>query len=277
MCRGCFGPGDDPHPGDGIATIRWWLGCDSLAARRWLAGWLGIQPGWSPQAVPRPIERRVAIPDDPGGRWAIEAEQYRQAMPEAWRRRAAELLGLPVEPLVRLGVGWSPENRATAWPMRDGGGRVVGVRLRDPATGRKWAVTGSRAGLIFDPSLLDRSVSRLWIVEGPSDAAAMLSIGVDAVGVPSAGCGGDLLAEICRRAGVEDAVIVADADGPGRSGAERLADALMPLVPSVRLIDCPSGAKDPRAAVAAGVDVAVFEQTAAAAPVRSLGIGRAGR
>ena len=42
QCRHCFHAGTDPRPGDGIATLRWLLGCDTTAACRWLAGWLGL-------------------------------------------------------------------------------------------------------------------------------------------------------------------------------------------------------------------------------------------
>ena len=280
MCRGCFGPGDDPRPGDGIASIRWWLGCDALAARRWLAGWIGLSPALSAQAIPRPIVRRLSVPEpsgDPRGPWAANADRWFRAMRPAWRRRAAKLLGIPVEPLERLGVGWSPEHRATTWPMRDDAGRVIGIRLRCPETGRKWAVRGSRAGLIFPVDLTDRGVPRLWICEGPTDAAALLSVGLDVIGVPSAGCGGDLLSGLCRRLAVDGIVIVADADGPGRAGAERLADVVLPVVPSVRVMAPGDGAKDPRAWIVGGADRSAFEAAAADAPMRALGIKGVGR
>ena len=161
--------------------------------------------------------------------------------------------------------------------MRDDAGRVIGVRLRCPESGRKWAVRGSRAGLIYSADLLDRDVRRLWVVEGPSDTAAMLSIGLDAVGVPSAGCGGDLLSDLCRRLVVDGCVIVADADGPGRAGAERLADAVLPVVPSVRVMAPGDGAKDPRAWIVGGADRSAFEAAAADAPMRALGIKGVGR
>ena len=198
---------------------------------------------------------------------------YMSNMQPAYMSRAAKLLGLPCEPLERLGVGWSPSHRATTWPMRDGSGDVIGIRLRCPSTGAKRAITGSRAGLIYDARLLlIKAIERLYIVEGPTDTAAMLSIGCDAVGSPSAGCGADLLVELSRRIMPTEIVIIADADGPGVMGAERIADALL-IVASVRIITPGDGAKDSRAWVVGGADRSIVDRVADAAPVRRLMIG----
>ena len=188
--------------------------------------------------IVRPVERRLVVPEQTTTpeRFRLMAEVWRRNMRPAWLRRAADLLGLPIEPLQRLGVGWSPEHRATSWPMRDAAGDVIGVRLRCPKTAKKWAVKGSRAGLIYPADLLEvERPERLLICEGPTDAAALLSIGFPVVGVPSAGGGRDLLVALCRRWLPAEVVIVADADGPGLLGAERLADALMIVAP-VRIV-----------------------------------------
>lgn len=272
LCRGCFHSGTDPRAGDGLATLRWWLGCDVAEALRWLRGWLGISPS-DPAPVRRPVERRLSLPvqSDASERWACLAGEYSRAMRPDWLRRAADLLGLPVDPLLRLGVGWAAERRATSWPMRDSVSRVIGLRLRCPRTARKWAVKGSRAGLFYDPALLsiDRP-RRLWVPEGPTDTAALLSIGLDAAGVPSAGCGADLLIGVARSIRPGEIVIVADADGPGRDGAERLAEALLIVAP-VRVI-APERAKDARAWIVAGAGRGAFDAAADASPVRRLDI-----
>lgn len=277
LCRTCFNATTEPRSGDGIATLRWWLGVDSRDAIRWLACYLGLSDCDHAPAMSRPIERRITIPEQP-----IDLERFR-LMAEVWRRNmqpellrgAADLLGLPSTPLERLGVGWAPEHKATSWPMRNGSGDIIGVRLRCPATGSKWAVKGSKAGLVYYPGSIGLGgVERLYIVEGPTDTAALLSLGMKVVGVPSAGCGSDLLVDLSRRIMPSEIVIVADADGPGVYGAERIADALLIMAP-VRIITPGDGAKDARAWILGGVDRSVVDGVANAAPVRCLTIGGA--
>lgn len=279
MCRGCFGQGDDPRPGDGLATLRWWLGVDASEACRWLAGWLGVGAGDVP-VVRRPIERRLAIPDhddDRGDRFARLAERYRSSLRPAWLRRAAGLLGLPPESLALLGVGWADEHRATAWPMCDGDGRVIGVRLRCPRTAKKWAVTGSAAGLFVPGDIVQRATAgRLFVCEGPTDTAALVSIGLGVVGAPAAGQGGELLARLVRRIGAVEVIVVADGDGPGRAGAERITAALLPACP-VRIVSPPEGVKDARAWVCGGADQTVILDACRKVAARHLAIGRAHR
>ena len=79
------------------------------------------------------------------------------------RAKTAELLGLPVEPLEQLRVGWSASDIATTWPMRDATGNVIGVRLRCPTTNNKWTATGSTAGLFYAADLLSQKPDRLYI------------------------------------------------------------------------------------------------------------------
>ena len=69
-------------------------------------------------------------------------------------------------------------------------------------------------------------------------------------------------------------VIVADADGPGVDGAERIADAVLIMAP-VRIITPGDGAKDARAWVVGGADRSVVDGVADAAPLRCLTIGGA--
>ncbi len=274
LCRSCFNATTEPRSGDGIATLRWWLGVDARDAIRWLACYLGMSDGDLTPAAARPIERRIAIPEQ-----SVAPERFR-FMAEVWRRnmrpkyllRAAELLGLPVDPLERLGVGWSVEHQATSWPMRNAAGEIIGVRLRCPKTAAKWAVKGSRAGLFFSLDLLTiERPDRLIVCEGPTDAAAMLSIGLHAVGVPSAGGGIDLLLAMCRRMRPEYLQIMADADGPGVAGAERVADALMIVAPVV-IVTPVGGAKDSRAWVVGGAEKDAIVAAGDVAPVRRMTI-----
>jgi DNA primase len=107
--------------------------------------------------------------------------------------------------------------------------------------------------LFFDPDAIKERIRRLWIVEGPTDAAALLSIALDAVGVPSAGGAADRLLALARRIRPDEIAIVADRDQAGQRGAERLRDALMIVAP-VRIVIPPDGIKDARAWVVGGAD-----------------------
>lgn len=136
-------------------------------------------------------------------------------------------LGLPASSLLLLNPAWSKEHHAWAFPMSDPYGNYVGIRLRDSA-GRKWAVKGSHQGLFLPTCEPQETV---YICEGPTDTAAALSMGFYAVGRPSClGCEGDIFTLI-KRKDIRKAVIVADNDDPGTSGARKLAAGMK--VPSI--------------------------------------------
>ena len=110
---------------------------------------------------------------------------------------------------------------ASTWPMYDGSGRIIGIRLREMAGDRKWTIRDSRAGL-FLPRNIPTSADRLFVVEGPSDLAAALDLQLPCIGRPS--CSG-LTQEIrcfMLSTGFHHATIVADNDTPGIQGAIRL-------------------------------------------------------
>ena len=267
LCRHCHNAQTDPKCGDGIATLAWWLGSGPGPAIAWLQSYLGLRDGQHrPRCVPRPIpqaststaismadiERFERIGSDCMARWS-----------DAHRIHCAERLGLPASVLSRLEVGWSPAHRATTWPMRDADGRIIGIRLRCPETARKWAVMGSHAGLIYDPRAMRERAQggRLWIVEGPTDTAALASLDLDAIGVPSAGGARGLLSAFARRMRPSEMVIVADADVAGRRGAESLREALI-LISPIRMIAPPSGIKDARQWVTSGASRSTIESVA---------------
>lgn len=144
-------------------------------------------------------------------------------------KEQAQLLGVTPDSLELIGAGWYKEKNALAFPMRDGAGDIVGIRLRN-RLGFKWAVSGSRNGL-FIPQELDSALVT-FLPEGPTDVCAFLSIGIQAIGRPSVMSGNQWLAEYLRVVGICRVVIVADNDKikqlgnkegrPGIEGAIRL-------------------------------------------------------
>ena len=156
-------------------------------------------------------------------------------------------LGLSFNSLQRLMVGWLPRYSAWTFPMWDGRGRMIGIRLRS-LNGQKWCVPGSFNG-IFHPLRVDRKGDTLLMIcEGPTDCAALLDLGFDAIGRPSALAGCQQLTDFVRH-GRRKVVIVIDADSTDAvelPGAAKLAKAIKPLTTDVSILRTPGGYKDIR-------------------------------
>lgn len=117
--------------------------------------------------------------------------------------------------LLLLDVGWCERLRVYTFPMRDGRGKAIGIRTRS-ITGDKKAVVGSRSGL-FVPNTL-RTKPTLYVCEGPTDAAAMLALGLMAIGRASCRGGKEHILEFVRRHKYNDIVVMADNDPPDQNG-----------------------------------------------------------
>jgi hypothetical protein len=187
--------------------------------------------GWLHRLDAAPI--RLASPEPT--RPTIDAERLARGWFNHTTRadfnRLAGLLGVSPESLIALKCGWSVEHCAWSFPMRDGAGRVCGIRLRNES-GRKWSVTGGREG-IFLPATQPNGTA--FVCEGPTDAAALLTLGKFVIGRPSCSGGIAHLSATVGRLRIHQAVIIADNDedkflpngnrwNPGLDGAKRLAE-----------------------------------------------------
>lgn len=160
-----------------------------------------------------------------------------ESMMREWRRNTsaveltllADTLGVSYHSLLHLQCGWAGEHNAWAFPMRDARGATCGIRLRS-LHGHKWSVRGGREG-IFQPFIEPQAT--VYVCEGPTDLAALITLGFYGLGRPSCNGGVALLAAIIARLGIKRAVIVADNDtdkfrpdgacyNPGIDGAQRL-------------------------------------------------------
>lgn len=161
-------------------------------------------------------------------------------------------LGVSADSLEAIGAAWAFGHGAWAYPMRDWRGSIIGVRLRDH-NGHKWAITGSHAGLFYG----EDKAHTVYICEGPTDTAAAMTIGLCAIGRPSCrGCEEEV-DKLIHRKGARVAVILADNDGPGYDGAQKLQTMLS--VPSVIMVP---PAKDIREFVHLGGTKKVIESLA---------------
>lgn len=192
------------------------------------------------------------------------------AMLDAWRRNTpqdalgtlAASLGVHASALAEIGAARASRPSAWAFPMRDGDGKTVGIRLRGD-NGDKWAVKGSKEGLFYPESVPPDHVA--VVCEGPTDTAAALTLGLWAVGRPSCIGAVEHVKRLCRRQRLERLVVMADNDQPkprpgggwwqpGFDGAKKLVAAVgMPF----KLLAPP--AKDIRAWVRAGATRADFD------------------
>jgi hypothetical protein len=164
------------------------------------------------------------------------AEFFRKRIEGAKLATLAVGLGVSAESLCLLKIGQITETQ-WSFPMCDGRGEIVGIRTRSDR-GAKRAIAGSRSGLFVPDRWLDDGP--IYVCEGPTDCAALLTLGLNAVGRASCNEGGREL--LAMRNG-RSYVIVADNDKVGIDGARRLA-ALLGGAPMIRP---PDGFKDVRA------------------------------
>lgn len=131
--------------------------------------------------------------------------------------RLARALGVASTALADLEAAW--DDPVWLFSERDARGAIIGV-LRRYGDGMKKAVLKSKRGLIVPRPLPAEGL--ILIVEGPTDVAAALSMGLAAVGRPSAAGGVKHLAELLK--GREILVLgendqKPDGSHPGRDGA----------------------------------------------------------
>lgn len=93
-----------------------------------------------------------------------------------------------------------------------------GMRLRG-ADGAKWSVPGGKEGMFMTYLKFDAD---FCIVEGPTDLAALVSLGFNGLGRPN--CSGAIkdIVEFCKEERINP-IIIADDDAPGIKGANELA------------------------------------------------------
>lgn len=270
LCRHCFNGSTDPKSGDGLASLRWWLGVDTAHAIRWLRAWLGIDDARHLSRViatlPTIATSKPTQSADDRKRCELMARVFARNLTDAGRDHLALSLGVAPDALRRLQVGWNPVQQVSSWPMRNDVGDIVGVRLRDPVTAEKGGVSKSVNGVFYDPDQVLQSPqgARVWIGEGPTDTAALLTLRFIAIGCPFAGGGGGFIASIGHRIRPAEWVIVADADSKGIEGAKRLQGDLVAVAP-VRIIYPPNGCKDARAWLGMGARRETLEAEADAA------------
>jgi RecA-family ATPase len=213
----------------------------------WLHGGHGEAAAAVIAAAPAPVTDRPVVD------WAAKHRANVVRIDPTLVAELADKLGIEAAALVDLGVGWNGHGCYT-FPMRGVDGAICGLRTRNRETGEKKAAKYCTLGIIRREAPDD---GLLLVGEGETDAAAALSKGLDAIGVPGAGQCAEAVAAWSRG---RDIVIVADVDtgernrGVGERGAEKIAAACARpgAAASVRIITPPAPHKDLRAWFNAG-------------------------
>jgi len=199
--------------------------------------------------------------------WSSESDRFTVAMTQGRLTALAEKLGVTGDSLRALCIGWA-ENAdlrrlragfeggkppaaegAFTFPERDGHGNIIGVSLRT-LDGRKGFCKGGKRGLIV-PKSFDEMTGVIFVVEGATDTAAALTMGLAAVGRFSNVGGVEFIAEACKG---REVLFVGENDRkpkkkwPGKEGAVRSSKNLAARWEKpIRWAMVPTGFKDSRA------------------------------
>ena len=161
------------------------------------------------RVAPKPLPEHNQVLAD------IQEKLRRQAAPDLLKCLSRDL-GVSEKSLDLLSIGYSATKDAFSFPMTRHRQRFLGIRYRT-TDGSKFAQKGSKQGL-FIPSSFTRAKA-VVVCEGPTDTAAMLDLGFNAIGRASCNSGHRLVEELTD--GIPMAIL-ADNDGPGEFGAKQL-------------------------------------------------------
>ena len=181
-------------------------------------------------------------------------------------------LGVSVRSLERLEYGQGlisysedkPARRAWTAPMRDGCENIIGIRTRH--AGFKGSYPGSQNGLCIPDEIGHKEIT---IVEGYTDPAALLDIGVDCIGRATCSSNVEDVKIFFERHKTRRVVILSDNDTakirpdgskwyPGQEGTLRLANSLPYNQISVYIIK-PVRCKDAREWLQKGLTAEMYE------------------
>ncbi len=173
----------------------------------------------------KPVARRQEVRVVDPELQAIHAKCLARMTPQLLGE-LSESLGVSGESLSRLSVGWYCDNHAYSFsgysfPMRDESNAIIGIRLRT-LQGRKWAITGSFNGVFIGRKL--PATGTLYVVEGPTDTAAMLTLGLCCIGRPSNTAGNQYIVDYAKRFLPRRDVVIVQNNDPVGSDARRMTE-----------------------------------------------------
>lgn len=205
--------------------------------------------------------------------WRSFSQLYHLKAKEIGLYKLSDNLGVSVQSLEQLEVGWSNKQRAWTFPMMRDSSSYGGIRLRNDH-GKKWAIKGSKQGLFIPKQLRDteKQVQTLFIAEGPTDTAALLDLGAAAIGRPSCSGGTAQLLAYVQQLRPAQLVIASDHDKPGQQGAAALAKQLASHGHATLVVTPPVAHKDMRAWLRAGATASDLANLISAKPSHSVAV-----
>lgn len=218
------------------------------------AGWLHILVDRH-RGKQRSSQQRFTVGQDdrPDRNFAALQQQYNRQITNQQLNDLSQQLGVSTQSLKQLHISW--DGQAYTFGMSNDFGKIIGIRRRFP-NGTKVSVRASRTGLFIPADLSPEGL--LLICEGPTDTAAALDLGFDAIGRPNCNSCVDMTARFAKGRKV---VIIGDNDKPGKVGVEKLAGKLLLHCPSVKVIYPPDETKDLRQWLRAGLTSEELQQT----------------
>lgn len=176
---------------------------------------------WYPDGEEKPAFVPKEEPEIPEINASQLMNEFRSNTKPEWVARLATQLGVSTGSLNEVGCAYAAPHKAFAFPMVNGQGKTVGIRLRADS-GEKWSVKGGREGIFIGNGRWHTA----YVVEGPTDLAACLDLGLWGIGRPS--CRGSVAHTqvTINRLHIQRAILVSDNDTPGIDGAKALAKEL---------------------------------------------------
>ena len=211
-CRLCGGPDNcEEIRGTQQGEVGWNVYCGRVsdgAIRQNDGGqWLHFVRDDAVIAVPRPMpERKPVTSPKPNSTYWAGVVQFCEEIGRDRLPELATVLGVSIDSLRRLRVGFSRKDDAWTFPERNDAGEFIGVNRRFQ-TGDKQRAAGASSGLTFADDWIVGD-GPIFLPEGGSDAAAGLTMGLNMVGRPSNVGGVPMLAELLAHIPPERAVIV---------------------------------------------------------------------
>jgi len=160
---------------------------------------------------------------------------------DLWKARAIDR-----DTVARLGIGWEPDRHGKSrwlFPIRDDAGQVIFVKKHAEGDGHHksfWKPKSTKQGDPFFPVCLDGD-GTVWVAPGELKGAALVSVGLAAVGITSGEQSGGLsptaLAALTALVGTRSVALPIDNDDQGRTWGSAVQRQLVAARIDARIVD----------------------------------------